>query len=131
MQIGLRGGRFWRELADSLAAGNYTLLIEANADQDRNATSELSLDVAGAPSYLRQLISRNIVLLELQTDAPFYSDDDLNRQDSSLLTSLQRELEGTAEAAEDALPDITEGRFAVKVVEKSLRVAVLKMLPTF
>ena len=103
---------FGVNLPDSLAAGNYTLLIEANADQDRSASNELKLDVAGAPSYLRQLISRNIVLLELQTDAPFYSDDDLNRQDSSLLASLQRELAGTAEAAEDALPDITEGRFA-------------------
>lgn len=100
------------DLPRELAAGSYLLEIAVEASEGRTARAELDVEVAGAPLYTRQLISRNVVMRAFGSDAPLYAARDLGRSDSALLESLLQELRATAAAAEAALPPITGGRFA-------------------
>lgn len=92
------------------APGNYTVEITASASDDRLATSVLELSVEGEPSFIRQLISRNITMTALQTEAELYSAETFV-PDNQLVDELLVELQSSAEAAEDALPTIDTGRF--------------------
>jgi tetratricopeptide (TPR) repeat protein len=92
--------------------GSYSLDIRVSATEERSASATLEFDVAGAPLYTRQLISRNVVMRALDTDVPLYANRDVTRSDNALLESLLQELRVTAQAAEEALPEITSGRFA-------------------
>ena len=110
--IGYVVSDFGLSLPPSLPAGSYLLRIEASTDRTEEATGELSVEVAGEPSYLRQLLSRDIVMLQLADDTLLYDSGDLSTQNSALIARLRAELEGTAEAAEEALPAVETGRFA-------------------
>jgi tetratricopeptide (TPR) repeat protein len=92
--------------------GSYALDISVSATEERSASTTLEFNVAGTPLYTRQLISRNVVMRALDTDAPLYANRDVTRSDNALLESLLQELRVTAPAAEEALPEITSGRFA-------------------
>jgi tetratricopeptide (TPR) repeat protein len=92
------------------APGTYTVEISASATGERVARSVLEVAVEGEPSFIRQLVSRNIVMTSLQTEAELYSSDEL-LPDNQLFTSLLSELQSSAEAAEEVLPTIESGRF--------------------
>jgi tetratricopeptide (TPR) repeat protein len=98
------------EIPREAAPGTYTVEISASATGERVALSVLELSVEGEPSFIRQLVSRNIVMTSLQTEAELYSSEEL-LPDSQLFTSLLGELQGAAEAAEEALPAVESGRF--------------------
>lgn len=94
-----------------LEAGSYELVLEVTATEDRQVSTVFQLELAGQASVLRQLISRNIVMTDLETNSPFYSVEDLNQQEGFLIDKLLGELRVTAEAAEEALPIAEVGRF--------------------
>ena len=99
-------------LPSTLAQGRYDLVITALASSNREATYIEAIDVSGSSSYLRQLLSRDIVMLELGSDVPFFTESDLSRTDEVVISTLVSELQATADAAKEALPMIEEGRFA-------------------
>jgi Tfp pilus assembly protein PilF len=98
------------DLPSDLAEGDYTLELSAVASEDRVATSQVDISVAGTEEVFRQLIARNIYMLNVE-ESSLYSAEDLNLGDEALISLLLAELEGTAELAEEALPTIEIGRF--------------------
>lgn len=100
------------DLPSDLAPGSYTLNFEISASEDRQVDQSYELEVSGEASFLRQLISRNIVMTDLENGSAFYTDSDLNQSDSYLTDKLLAELVATAEAADEALPVTESGRFA-------------------
>jgi tetratricopeptide (TPR) repeat protein len=101
------------DLPSDLAEGDYVLELTASASEDRSATSEIDISVAGGEEVFRQLIARNIYMLNVE-ESNLYSAEDLTLGDSALISLLLAELEGTAELAEEALPTIEDGRFGGK-----------------
>lgn len=104
------------DLPETLAPGSYRLSLSVSGEADQLTGITVPLEVAGSPSLLRQLVSRGIVLRTLETNAPIYSAADVARSqpDLRLVESLLQELRLTAEAAQEALPEVTVGRFAGK-----------------
>jgi tetratricopeptide (TPR) repeat protein len=98
------------DIPTGAAPGTYTVEISASATGERVATSALEISVEGEPTFSRQLVSRNIVMTGLQTEAALYSSEEL-LPDNQLFTSLLNELQGAADAAEEALPTVESGRF--------------------
>jgi tetratricopeptide (TPR) repeat protein len=92
------------------APGNYTVEISASASDDRTAVSTLELSVEGEPILIRQLISRNIIMTALETEAELYAPDTFT-PDNQLIDALIAELQSSADAAEEALPIVDTGRF--------------------
>ena len=101
------------EIPRDAAPGNYTVEINASASEERTAVNVLELEVAGSPSFIRQLVSRNITMTSFQTEGDLYDLGELV-SDNELITSLLNELESAAEAAEGALPAVETGRFEGK-----------------
>ncbi len=101
------------EIPTDAAPGTYMVEINASASEERTAVSMLELRVEGSPSFIRQLVSRNIVMTSFQTEADLYDPAELG-SDNQLITSLLSELQGAAEAAEEALPAVEIGRFEGK-----------------
>lgn len=99
------------DIPSSLNAGNYTLELTANASEDRQTSTTLELNLEGRANLLRQLISRDLILEDLETASPFYTQDDLGKPDSFIVDQLMNELKLTADAADEALPVIDQGRF--------------------
>ena len=101
------------ELPKTLEEGNYQLEVEVWANDDRKAKTSASLKIAGEASFLRQLISRDVVMRTLNDNAPLYGHSTLNSQqsDTLLISTLLNELRQNARAAEDALLTIDIGRF--------------------
>lgn len=97
-------------LPEGLEPGTYELRIQAEASEERRAETALVVPVVGEPLLLRQLVGRNIVMQSLDTGSPLYSRRDLERADM-LPQLLVSELHATAEAAAEALPAVTQGRF--------------------
>ena len=98
-------------LPTTLEPGTYEVRLNVTAGE-REATEVLPFSVSGEPDLVRQLASRNIVLRELESGAPFYR----LRQpgavsDEQLLSALVNELQMVAEIAEEALPEVPGGRF--------------------
>ena len=98
-------------LPSDLAAGEYTLNLNASASEERSAEAALDFSVAGEPRLLRQLVSRDITMLGLVANTPLYSEDDLERPDTVLIGTLVEELRSSAEDADAALPTVETGRF--------------------
>lgn len=94
-----------------LDAGTYRLRVTASATEDRTATAESPVDIAGEPDLLRQLWGRGIVMRSLGTDAPLYGSSDVVRG-SAVEDLLLPELRSSGNAADGALPEIAAGRFA-------------------
>ncbi len=92
-------------------AGTYTLEFSVFASDDREASQILVLDLEGEASLTRQLISRAIIMEDLETSTALYSESDLNAPDDELIQALLNELQLTASIAEEALPVIESGRF--------------------
>jgi tetratricopeptide (TPR) repeat protein len=101
------------EIPADAAPGNYAIEINASASEERTAVSVLELEVAGSPSFIRQLVSRNITMTSFQTEGDLYDSSELV-SDNELITSLLNELASAAEAAEEALPAVEIGRFEGK-----------------
>ncbi len=101
------------DLPSDLVEGEYTLELSASATEDRIATAELEIMVEGSEEVFRQLIARNIYLLNIE-ESNLYGADDFIRGDDELISLLLAELEGSAELAEEALPTIEDGRFSGK-----------------
>ena len=101
------------DLPSDLTEGDYSLELSATASEDRVATSDVAIQVAGTEIVFRQLIARNIYLLDIE-ESNLYTSQDLNRGDDELISLLLAELEGSAELAEEALPTIEDGRFSGK-----------------
>ncbi len=101
------------DLPTDLPAAEYQVIIEASAAEQK-ALSSLSFAVDGEVSFIRQLISRDISMLELETGSSLYDASDLGRSDEVLIGKLLTELRFTADVAEEALEGlvISEGRFA-------------------
>jgi hypothetical protein len=101
------------DLPSDLTQGDYILELSASASEDRSVSAEVDIQVSGGEQVFRQLIARNIYMLDIE-ESNLYSPDDLNRGDDELISLLLAELEGSAELAEEALPTIEEGRFSGK-----------------
>ncbi len=100
------------DLPTTLTPGAYTLKVAVSAEGDRRATLSLPFELAGEPSFLRGLLSRDIVLRSLE-DLPLYARRDLDAPDAdnALVSALITALRDSAEAAEEVLPTPTAGRF--------------------
>ncbi len=102
------------DLPSDLAAGSYRLELSVSADEDREVTQSYTFDVAGDPLLLRQLVSRDISLRDLETGAPLYRPDDVldpEVSDETLVETLLGELQSNIDTAEEVLPTIESGRF--------------------
>ncbi len=101
------------ELPVGLLSGRYELQLTVFGG-DQEVTAVVALEVAGAPSLLRRLVSRGIDLLALDGGASLLPLADLDRQDADarLIAALEREIAENADAAEEALPAVGRGRFA-------------------
>ena len=99
------------DLPRDLPAGAYRLEVLAEGSEERRAELQLEFEVTGSPSLQRQLLARGVVMQALESGQPLYSSRNLNQPDEDLLAALLDELERTATAAEEALPEIEAGRF--------------------
>lgn len=97
-------------LPQDLQPGAYRLQVEVRASEDRSAAGTVMFEVEGEPQLLRQLLGRNLQMQALNTGTRLYSADDLARPDL-LTASLLGELEASADAAQQALPQVETGRF--------------------
>ena len=100
------------DLPTTLAPGGYTLDVVVTADGNRRATLSLPFELTGEPSFLRGLLSRDIVLRNLD-NLPLYARRDLNvpDADAELVSALVTALRDNADAAEEVLPTPSTGRF--------------------
>ena len=97
-------------LPTRLEPGRYALEVILSASRERRTSTTLPLEVTGEPSFARQLISRGIALRGLASNRPLYNDN-LALGNDVLTQRLLGELRDNAEAARDALPEISTGRF--------------------
>lgn len=98
------------ELPRDLPPGAYTLQVRVDADEDREATLQLGLEVAGEPTLLRGLLGRDIAMRSL-SGSPLYTEGLLGQGDEALLARLVAELRASADAADETLPEVETGRF--------------------
>ena len=100
------------DLPAALEPGDYTLEVAVTAEGDRRAALSLPFALAGEPSFVRGLLSRDIALRSLENE-PFYSRSDLDAPDpdAALVGALVSALRENAEAAEEVLPTPAAGRF--------------------
>ncbi|HHO55712.1 MAG TPA: tetratricopeptide repeat protein [Trueperaceae bacterium] len=92
-------------------AGKYELRITISTDDGRKAVSVSNFEIAEGRSFLRQLISRDIFMYDID-DKPFYSAKDLNKSNEVLEALLLTEVHNLAGLAEDKIPPVESGRFA-------------------
>ncbi|MEZ4632885.1 MAG: tetratricopeptide repeat protein [Deinococcales bacterium] len=107
----VRDGSF--DLPLILKAGEYSLRLSL-ASEGEVAQRSLNFRLAGEPILLRQLLSRNIILRNLEGSGALYGATMMRgaNADTNLIAALMAELRRSAELAENALPMIEEGRFA-------------------
>lgn len=98
-------------LPEDLEAGAYTLEVVAEASEGRTASGTVMFEVSGEPQLLRQLLGRNLRMQGLQNGVRLYGPEDLDRP-AGLTEVLLNELQSSAEAAEQALPEVEQGRFS-------------------
>ena len=101
------------DLPVDLEPGSYTLNVRVVASEERSAALDFDLAVSGEPELLRRLLSRNITMQTLSSGSELYTSQDLGagEADQELIRSLLEELRGNASAAEEALPEVSTGRF--------------------
>ena len=98
-------------LPTDLAPGAYTLEVALSARRGRRASEALRVEVTGEPSFVRRLISQGVTLRGLASSRALYDERNVSLADETLVQRLLDELRDNAEAARDALPDISTGRF--------------------
>ena len=59
------------DLPTDIVAATYQLLITAQASEDRVAEASLTLEVSGQPELVRQLVGRDIRMVDLAAGSPF------------------------------------------------------------
>ncbi|MDZ7801355.1 MAG: tetratricopeptide repeat protein [Trueperaceae bacterium] len=99
------------ELPDTLEAGTYTAEVRVRGDGEQRATARVALPVEGQPVTLRRLIGRGVVLTSLDAGRSLFGASDLGREEAVVATLVDA-LRQAADAAEEALPAVEEGRFA-------------------
>ena len=98
-------------LPPSLEPGNYGLEVILSASRERRTSATLPLEVTGEPLFARRLISRGVTLRGLASNRALYDERNLSLGNDALTRRLLAELRNNTEAAQDALPEITTGRF--------------------
>lgn len=98
-------------LPTDLEPGRYGLQVALSASRERRASTTLTLEITGESLFARRLISQGVTLRSLTSNAPLYNERNLSLQNNVLTQRLLAELQGSANAAQDALPEITTGRF--------------------
>ncbi len=98
-------------LPPSLEPGAYGLEVILSASRERRTSATLPVEVTGEPSFARQLISQGVTLRGLASNRALYDERNLSLGNDALTQRLLAELRNNAEAAQDALPEITTGRF--------------------
>ena len=99
------------ELPPSLEAGTYRVGVTVRGGGEQRAEASAPLRVEGAPEALRRLVGRGVELTGYASGRPLFTAEDVVRSDA-VLPRLVQELASAAEAAEEALPEISEGPFA-------------------
>jgi tetratricopeptide (TPR) repeat protein len=103
------------ELPEGLAAGRYRLELHVRA-RGRMVSAALPLRVAaGQVPLVRQLIGRGIVLREVTSGQPLYTEADAREPmptDEAFVAALRAELASSASTAAETLPVVRRGRFA-------------------
>lgn len=99
------------ELPRDLAPGTYRLDVLVEASEGRQAGGSVMFRVEGEPQLIRQLLGRNLMMRALDTAVRLYGPEDISRP-GSLPERLLRELQSSADIADEALPPIEAGRFA-------------------
>lgn len=94
-------------------AGNYELRITISTDDGRQAISVTNFEIVEGTKLLRQLISRDIIMYDVE-DLAFYTTKDLNKSDEVLLELLVQEVYGLIDLATEVIPAIETGRYAGK-----------------
>ncbi len=108
--VGFMVDGFTLTLPADMAPGNYRLLVTVSASEDRQVSSEVTLQVVEQADPLRALLGFGIVLQSIESGAPLFDRNDLGDWPQALAV-LQRELAAAAPAAEEVLPVIEQGRF--------------------
>ena len=98
-------------LPPELAPGRYGLEVTLNASRERQASTTLPLEIEGEALFVRQLVSQGILLRSFSSNTPLYDERNLALSNEQLAQRLLAELSENAEAAEEALPEVTTGRF--------------------
>ena len=93
-----------------LTAGRYVLAVEVRAYEDLTVTARRAVEVMGAPSPLRQLIGRGVILTSLAGERPLYDADDVDAE-AAVVDRLVAALRGAVTAAEETLPVVESGPF--------------------
>jgi len=93
------------------APGTYLLEVRVDGIEGTSVLAETSLDVAGEPEPLRQLVGRNVTLTSLTGSRPLFGADDVTTP-TTVLNLMIAELRAAREAAEANLPVTETGRFA-------------------
>lgn len=94
-------------------AGNYELRITITTDDGRKAESVTNFEIAEGKRFLRQLISRDIIMYNVD-DQAFYSVKDLGKSDEVLVELLAKEVNTLSAVADEVVPTIDTGRYAGK-----------------
>ncbi len=100
-------------IPNDLVAGKYTLRIDISSDDGRKASSITDFEIVDNSKLLRQLISRDIIMFDVE-DMPFYTAKDLYKSDEVLLELLVTEIHNLADLADEVVPAIETGRYAGK-----------------
>jgi tetratricopeptide (TPR) repeat protein len=108
--VGLVVSHFGLELPLSLEPGPYHLRIVVKASGQRLAEAVVEVIVEGGPVLLRQLISRNIKMVDMRVGRMLFGHRNLSHAEL-LPQILVQELRGAVEEAEEVLPDVEVGRF--------------------
>ena len=98
-------------LPPELAPGRYGLEVTLNASRERQASTTLPLEIEGEALFVRQLVSQGVLLRSFSSNTPLYDERNLALSNEQLAQRLLAELSENAEAAEEALPEVTTGRF--------------------
>lgn len=99
------------ELPIDLTAAEVRIRIEAVGTGDQRVGAARTVEVAGDPRPLRRLVGRDVVLTSLASGRGLFGAGDVGREDA-VVADLVQELRSAAEAAEETLPVVEEGRFA-------------------
>lgn len=98
------------ELPEDLEAAPYRLRARVSApDQETAASREIRVE--GEPEPLRRLVGRNVRLDALESGRALFRPEEVSRADA-VVARLVQELHASANAADEALPGVEQGRFA-------------------
>ena len=98
------------ELPADLSAGDYRVDVVADGGEEQRVELSATFSVEGEPQVLRRLIGRGLVMTSFVSGSVIYDAADL-ASPGDLTELLLVELANSASAADEALPEVTTGRF--------------------